>query len=448
VSLGVPHNIPPLIFPDHQTYLDGYKQRYLTDAMALNKSYPDKGSGEYRRKLNELVSGYAADRGRMLIERSSDEYGKYIEEKSKKFTNNKYASHRDIYRGFKGLDANGNIIPFNYVGFSDKEDWEKKYSDAIKDTPISKISRDITLSNGTRVKVSREIKSPRAIQEAINAHVSPEAQMDMAEDIGLSSIKDIEKYNEQRAIQEQVNNLDTINQAESDANKRENIKFAKEQAAEIPEFRPVNVQNPHFSQHTLDNIDASGNIKGGMLWGTPSDTYTDNPALSRIVVNSKMFHKTGQVGLKALKNGNNTIGNIEMIPINDLEKGGKQRDNILEDLLSNTANLQVWDSKSQPVDPKEITAAILNKDKKVASTAMVAGRYKSDNPFAPEAYEVMINGDKYVFGLDSTDPKAIYNHAVNKAFVTKEFQDVPKLGVRIYVDPLDISKIKTVPLKK
>lgn len=119
---------------EHNQYLSNFKTKYLEEATLLHKSIPDKGSSDFRRKLQDLVDRYATDPNRKLIEESSVYYNKYVEDKAKKFNENKYSTAADFYKDFKGIDVNGKLQRFTYSGFRDKVDYQKMFAEGVQVT--------------------------------------------------------------------------------------------------------------------------------------------------------------------------------------------------------------------------------------------------------------------------------------------------------------------------
>lgn len=174
---------------EHQVYLDDYKQRYLKEAETLHKSIPDKGSSEYRRKLQELVETYANDKKRLAIVKVGEEYSKYITDKAKKMAENKYSPAGDFYTSYKGFDDNGNVTPFTYAGMRDKVDWRKEMDERAKSVQPIKYSRDIEDPNtGKRVKVAGERRDLNSILQSFST-LSKEAIEDMDYEFGIKDNK-------------------------------------------------------------------------------------------------------------------------------------------------------------------------------------------------------------------------------------------------------------------
>lgn len=107
----------------HNEYLEKKKQEYLTQAMQLHNSMPDKGSSEYKRKLDEMVDGFVADPNITLINASAQEWVKGREAAAKLMVDGKYSAYQDRYNlNFNGVDpTTGTLQRYNFMGIKPKE---------------------------------------------------------------------------------------------------------------------------------------------------------------------------------------------------------------------------------------------------------------------------------------------------------------------------------------
>jgi len=194
----------------YQQYLDGVKENFLTQAMTLHKSTPDKGSPEYNRKLRELIGGVEADRKIQLIEKGNTEYLNYIKDKAKKVSDNKYSPVADFYSSFQGIDEKtGEVLPFTYAGMRDKVDWKKEAQELIKNTPEEQYSSDIQDPvTGTTIKRSFKRKTLNGIMNSFNTLLTPEAIQDMSYELGIKDDKKLNKVLQSIANTGVYNNME------------------------------------------------------------------------------------------------------------------------------------------------------------------------------------------------------------------------------------------------
>ena len=148
--------------------------------------------------------------------------------------------------------------------------------------------------------------------------------------------------------------------------------------------------------------------------------------------------------------------NLALVPIDDTDKGKKTRANVLENLLSNSSDLLLYGPQGNLIEATEaakITAPILAGK----SSALVAGKYNSFNPFGGNAYRVTIDNQAYSIVLPTSDPVATRNHQIATAFNKKSYIDVPNwyddaskkyMGPkRVYVNPTNMLDIRVEPIK-
>lgn len=178
----------------YQQYLDGVKENFLTQVMTLHKSTPDKGSSEYKRKLNELIAGVQSDRNLSIINEGNQAYAKYAEDRSNLLKNGKYYNWRDGYKTFKGIDDTGKITRFNYIGLKEGTDTEKLVKQAIDTTGKNVVEREFVKKDGTKIKQKVGGKSWQAIKANMYNTLGQEGLMDLMEKNGLKSEKELDKF--------------------------------------------------------------------------------------------------------------------------------------------------------------------------------------------------------------------------------------------------------------
>jgi len=459
---------------EHNKYLDEFKNKYLQEAIVLHNSTPDKGSSEYRRKLQDLVDKYAVDPNRKLIEDSSSYYSKYIEDKAKKFNENKYSLAADFYKDFKGVDASGQLQKFNYSGFRDKVDYQKLFAEGVQMTSAEDSENSyFDASRDQQVTVKYKGKRADKIFANIAARLTPEAKADIMADKGFTTEKELVNY--LNILSQASSNYAPSYEFKNDFSARKEMRERRKELKEDYEFekenanqgagadyydQPTSSLNPYFNNELAENIGADGKFlptgvwstKGGFKFGSSvSNTYDNNSSIyGPIIVNSKKFFNSGTPGLLAYKNSSVTK-NLALIPIDDTDKGKKTRANVLENLLSNSPDLLLYGPQGNLIEATEaakITAPILAGK----SSALVAGKYNSFNPFGGNAYKVTIDNQAYSIVLPTSDPVATRNHQIATAFNKKSYIDVPNWydeaskkyvgNRRIYVNPTNMLDIK------
>jgi hypothetical protein len=432
----------------YQEYLDEYKTKYLNEALTLHKSIPDKGSAEFRRKIQDLVGAYSADRTRQLIVRDSEMYGKFLADKASLLKDNKYSMWRNSqYEGFTGKDANGIIIPFVYNGVQAKKDVSSLINVGIDNTQTEDVvNSSVNPITGLQIKTTKKGKDPKKAFSNVLAQLGQDGVMDFAEENGLSP-KDALKVLEARISGSVGYTYGTEQSFDFSYSKerREREKHADEFST--PEVtRLSNVQSPYFDEDLNKKIEDDGSIIPSGIWGfqDKSTTYGDDARIAKIMKNSNMFYGKkdasgklsggGKVGLAALKKGTNTIKDLDLIHFSDNEKGLTHRKNKLADITSSFQDVVLYDETGKAVgvdDKKELFSKLTDKDK----FSSVAGRFKSHNPFAPEAYQLLIDGKKYIAGFESSNVTDNVLHAISKSNITKEPVDLEKYGVTVYTRP-------------
>jgi hypothetical protein len=417
---------------DHQAYLDDYKSRYLKEAEVLHKSNPDKGSPEYRRKLQELVSSYANDRNRILIERSAGEYLKYVEDKTKKFNEGKYSPAADFYTSFKGIGTNGEILPFTYAGMRDKVDWKKEQDEIIKNIPLQKRKLEY-VKDGQKIVTNREVKPWQAIKAGLGG-MSKEALQDMAYDLGLKDTKELDSHLDNIAKLHQQFNTEDSQTYDFSLQKemRDRVKFAQENMPSNIPSNLTNAPNPWDTKSSLENIDDEGNIIPSGIWfQSSSNTFENDPEIGKIIANAKSFGYTGKQVLRELKKtGNSRIKNLGIIPVAD----DKERNFIANQIISAGTNAKFYGPEGQVIEgekAKTLAKSLIDKD-----AIFVQGKL-SANPYAPEAYVFNKPGEgQYIAALENDNFEQNLMTAVSRSFLSKKPVKLENFGVTVVADPL------------
>jgi hypothetical protein len=181
----------------HSEYLEKKKQDYLTQAMNLHTSMPDKGSAEYKRKTQDLIDGFVSDPNVTLINNSAQEWVKGRETAAKLMADGKYSNYQDRYNlSFNGMDpTTGALQRYNFLGIKPKVDYLKKFEDVVKNTPKQSFDIKVVGTDGQERRRKQTIKSKSAIEGGLNTYLAmdPDAIGEMAAELNLDS-KGIKKY--------------------------------------------------------------------------------------------------------------------------------------------------------------------------------------------------------------------------------------------------------------
>lgn len=249
----------------HSEYLEKKKQDYLSQAMKLHNSMPDKGSAEYKRKLQDIVDGFVSDPNINLINSSAQEWIKGRETAAKLMADGKYSTYQDRYNlNFNGVDpTTGALQRYNFIGLKPRVDYNKIFEDVAKNTPEQSQDVTVALSNG---KVSRRkisIKSKDAILGGINTALAmnPDAIGEMSTELGLDS-KGIQKFINTFAAYNQKR--ETVSEDKFDAGTARYFdeKRATEEAAAAIPLNIIPNDTYRKSQEELKNyLDENGNFK-------------------------------------------------------------------------------------------------------------------------------------------------------------------------------------------
>jgi hypothetical protein len=262
----------------HNEYLEKKKQEYLTQAMQLHNSIPDKGSAEYKRKLDEMVDGFVADPKINLISSSAQEWIKGREVAAKLMVDGKYSTYQDRYNlNFNGVDPNtGELQRYNFIGIKPKVDYMKIMEDGDKATPKQSVDVTKTFPDGSTKRIKRVIKSAKAIEANVLTALSmnPDAIPEMATDLNLDS-KGIKQYLKVFAAgRQEIESVDESKFDAATARYFDEKRAAEEAAAAIPLNIIPNSPYKETQEQLKQFVDDKGNIKPAeenpMILGGPS----------------------------------------------------------------------------------------------------------------------------------------------------------------------------------
>lgn len=437
----------------HSEYLEKKKQDYLTQAMQLHSSMPDKGSAEYKRKLQDIVDGFVSDPNVNLINTSAQEWVKGRETASKLMVDGKYSTYQDRYNlNFNGIDpATGALQRYNFAGIKPKVDYLKGFEEVAKNTPEQTQDVKIALPDGRVKRRKIAIKSKDAIAGGINTWLAmnPDAIGEMSTDLGLDS-KGVQKYVNTFSIYNQKR--ETVAEDTFDAstatyfdNKRKEEEAASALAIPLETIPRTDFRDTR--NELKQYLDANGNIKPseeslfgedniisrifsgpGSLPSNPSKQQRVSNSISQVERIIKEKHKdvyenflhsrrkypnAKELALKDAiayiqeqKEGTPLYGNT----IDDKD----QRANIINTMLGNPNSVMLYslgeDASSVPSRMYDILSLPENKkqDPKVIVgaklTASPFGRDKTTG-LPLENYTINLNGKPYIATFGTLNPR-------------------------------------------
>ncbi len=469
----------------YQAYLDNFKTNYLSEAEALHKSIPDKGSSEYRRKLQELVGKYSSDRNRQLIERDSQNYLQFIKDKSDLLKQGKYSNWRNSqYEGFTGKGPNGEILPFVYTGVQAAKDVNNLINHSISNTPEEKGKTSYFDSKrNQQIEIEEQGKRPDKMLNSLLTTLGPDGMKDWQESLGIKDDKIFDEYVSAFTTSKSnyVKNITSKNDFSAENNARARFNFAKENAPEPINFSKIdnlpNINRPDFiDDDILDDGSFNTTFNFMNMFGegdtfNTSDTYERNKQYySEIINNGRQFGLSTKEALKLAKNGRK-LSNTSIM-LND-----KQAEEAASLISRNINNEQISlvrvDGENAAPATMEERQAIFNnatnpglkKDQRVGF--VVSQALTDDNSFGPNSYLINSGGVQYVASLGITGrdqasldkqneyllAKAHSSTGLAKGLINyKEFDNSGKLialhpKADAWVNPLNPKDIKIIPKK-
>jgi len=407
---------------------------------------PDKGSSEYKRKLDQIVDSFVSDPNINLINASAQEWVKGRETAAKLMVDGKYSTYQDRYNlNFNGVDpTTGALQRYNFIGIKPRVDYNKIFEDVAKNTPEQSQDVTVALPDGRVSRRKISIKSKDAILGGINTALAmnPDAIGEMSTELGLDS-KGIKKYLNTFATYNQKR--ETVSEDKFDAgtatyfdNKRKEEEAAA--ALAIP-LQTIPRTDFRATQEELKQyIDDKGNIKPAENIGTGFFDYLEhfNTAGFNTTPQDKVKHSVTQVErlvrekhadvyenfLHARRRSPNakelalkdTIAYIqeqkEGTPIYGTTIDDKdQRVNIINAMLGNPTSVMLYsldpnDSK-EPVPMTNILSTSKDDPKLIVGAKLTASPYGRDkNSGLPlQNYTVNLNGKPYVATFGTLNPR-------------------------------------------
>ena len=441
----------------HSEYLEKKKQEYLQQSMQLHNSMPDKGSAEYKRKLDQIVDSFVSDPNVNLINTSAQEWVKGREIAAKLMVDGKYSTYQDRYNlNFNGVDpTTGALQRYNFIGIKPRVDYNKIFEDVAKNTPEQSQDVTVVLSNGRVSRRKIAIKSKDAILGGINTALAmnPDAIGEMSTELGLDS-KGIQKYVNTFATYNQKR--ETVSEDKFDAgtatyfdNKRKEEEAAAALAVPLSTIPRTDFRDTQ--QQLKSYIDDKGNFKPSVAqFGEPGKKvayvtqggevhYEDGTTTASGFIagtkEQKMSNSISQVerlikekhadvydNFLHARRGNKELALKDTIAYIQEQKEGTpiygttiddkdQRVNIVNTMLGNPTSVMLYsldpnDSK-EPVSMTNILGASNDDPKLIVGAKLTASPYGRDkNSGLPlQNYTVNLNGKPYVATFGTLNPR-------------------------------------------
>ena len=415
----------------YNNYLTQKKQQFLDDALKLHSSVPDKGTSEYQRKLNNLVDGWSMDPNIQTIDKSNQQWSERLDIMKQLITNGKYSANQDIDKDFTGVDANGNIIQYTFLGVKPKPD----YMTALKNSaelvlPDNRVSSYVDRKKNRKFTTTYTGKDPAKIENEIKAAITPEMKSEIMYDHKLPNDKAYDMWIKAQANGLSNPNVSTVEEEDFTAAtfdlhrqqlelQKQELALEKQKAAAAAggvfsgtETSSVNVPSTGWTENAASSINDDGTINPG-FWGNEESVKEDNPILVDIAKNNILTNAWRK------KNG------LPPIPLEEMYKryknsayqavaktyvntNSKDIDDAYDLLMTRKGDAEIWDITSgqanklvEENDRKAALIAFDNPDKKVGKSTF-SGKFDPANPYGPRAYEVTVGDKKYVLSIPTT----------------------------------------------
>jgi hypothetical protein len=424
----------------HNEYLNSFKQRYLQDAMALHNSMPDKGSGAYKRKLQDMVDGYASDSNLNIINKSNAAWAERVKTVTKQMSDGKYSKAADMpYLSFTGMNPDGTLKPFVYAGNREKKDWQKMIKETIEKVPTQKFSRDITdKETGERRKISVESKSASAIANSLSTvlGMDPEALQDMQVELGITDPKDFQKHIMALAKDNAQYNSEQVLGYEGSLVKRADEKAEKEAMGGRDLLGTYG--NPNYNaEEVSDLISEDGKVtssrsllSAGLSMLNPFDNtnpvqenrrlLNEKYGLDKVIQNYKgLGYSDAQAEKQALLSIRNRGSSMNLVGTRIADE--KMRTNVENNIISAWNNYGVYNENSELLSREEKDELYQQLLQQKSFNMPFVSHKLAPNSMFPEGYNITFNnGKSYKIGMQNLDPIARQNHELYKAGANRE----------------------------
>jgi len=452
----------------HNTYLEQKKQDFLQQAMQLHNSMPDKANAEYQRKLNELVDGWNMDPNISTIRESSANWLQRVDAVKQLMLNDKYSPVMDIDANFQGVNPDGTLAKYQFLGIKPKPDYGKSIMAAYQATPEDKKIISYYKDNIQHTETYFG-KMPEKLENNLNSYLSPDDIKQIMFDNKLKTPEEFEQWKKAQSISLGNFNKSTEDRPETSISQlaiaQENLKLAKDNAAWAKQMdlknyelnkakllaeamkakgaggagqsmKPatITVPNVNYSEDIKDQITPAGEINstgGFMLWGdSKQKTLEANPTISKVKVNADKVNSLLGKG-KELRNFKKDLMRLREGAMTNVDKYNFTDSKEAEEALNlitaaaNSNEVKAWEIASDnTITPKtgkdweKIWTDIQDNGSDVF--AKMAGPLNSFNPYGAEAYDLNIKGKRYIVAVKpSSDMEGAIktqNHEIYKAF--------------------------------
>lgn len=424
----------------HNQYLTQYKDKFLQDAMALHNSIPDKGSALYRRKLQDLVDGYASDPNRILIDESNAAWSERTKTVTKQMSEGKYSKAADIpYLTFNGLNPDGTLKKFIYAGNREKKDWQKLIRETIEKVPTQKSSRDITdKETGERRKISVESKSASAIANSLSTvlGMDPEALQDMQVELGITNPKDFNRYISALARDNAQYNTEQVLGYEGSLVKRADENAEK--AAMAGRDLLGTYGNPNYNAEEIGSLvsedgritNSRSLLSAGISMLNPFDNVNpveenrkllnEKYGLDKIIQNYRgLGYSDAQAEKQALLSLRNRGSSFNLVGSRITDE--KQRTSIENSIIAAWNNYGVYNENSELLDREEKDKLYQELLQQKSFNMPFVSHKLAENSMFPEGYNITFNNGKtYKIGMQNLDPISQQRHELYKAGANRE----------------------------
>jgi hypothetical protein len=261
---------------DHNEYLNkNIKNPFMEKVMNLHNSFPDKGSSEFQRKLNDIVDSTVSDQNLNLIEQSTLEYDKFVKISAEQMAKGLYSNAAARkYKDFKGVNPDGTINKFQFLGLRSVKDVEGTIANIIAKTPIQENAWDITTINGRKMGGETKIKSTEVIYSGLKTAFFNDTELleDAMDKYNAKTPQDLDKILRQIAKDASINSTAISRGWESSLlNRADAIAAAKSEQEQIALANPISDYPDDYNNKVLKQVqgylDVNGNVKPALPAG-------------------------------------------------------------------------------------------------------------------------------------------------------------------------------------
>lgn len=434
----------------HSTYLEQKKQQYLQEAMKLHNSIPDKGSAEYKRKLDALTDNWNMDPNVALIKESSENWKQKIEAQKQLMLNDKYSPIMDVDANFQGVNPDGTLAKYNFFGMKPKPDYNKSMMLANQATPSEKRTVSYYKNNMMHTNVYTG-KMPDKLESNLDAYLTPDDIKQIMFEKNLKTPDEYQKWKKAQAISMSDYAVSTENRPETSlaqlklaqdnaawgqkmdllnySQRQQELEMKKNEALQKQQgisqtLSPgsLTIPNPNYNPDVKNQISATGDVNstGSFLWmgGSREKTLETNPQIARVRINADKVNQLLNMGkdgkpkpnAKNYRDFKQDLVKLREGALTNIDKfnftSAKDAEEALK-LIISQANKQ--DTKAWKFDDDNNPVPVVGNDwtkiwKELNSTktetfAAMAGPLNSFNPYGSEAFDLNIGGERYILSV-------------------------------------------------